>query len=511
MKKIIALVIATVMFFALCSCKDNDSNFAANNDPLTKEDVITLVTTSHASWPYKEDWKIWDYMEEGSGATLDVTAILTDAGTKYSLMFAAPDTLPDLVAFTYKPTTDTYAGMGALVALDDMREYMPNYNNWLKSLTEEEITNNINARKAADGKIYYSPVIGREQSQNVRSWLYRKDIFEKHNLEVPTTFEELYSVCKKLKELYPESYPYCLRQSFTNLDVSGPSWKPYWTTGFYYDYDNEKWCYGAMEETMREVLEFYIKMVEEGLMPSDFMTINASTWQEFITTDRGFIMPDYQTRIDFFNSLVRKQNPEFDLQAMVPPVATEKGVAKVNKYNIDPTGFSICNTGNEKRIANAAKFVDWMYSDEALDLLSWGKEGETFEIIDGKKQFITDATGTQANTLYGFGTYGTFTRMSPDAVLAFESDDIAETRDMVLDHTIAYANPTIYLAFNDEEQNVIDVYMKALSTYSQEMLTKFILKQEPMSEFDAFVESIKNDFSVDKLLEVHESAFARIK
>ncbi len=513
MKKYISLFFALVMMLSLVACAGGEKGTTvANDDPLTKDDVIELVTSSHASWPYKEDWKVWDYIEEGSGATLDVTAILTDAGTKYSLMFASPDTLPDIVAFTYKPGTDPYAMQGALVAFDDVAEYMPTYNAWLKSLTDEEMTNNVNARKAYDGKIYYSPVIGRERSQNVRAWLYRKDIFEKNNIEAPKTFEELYNVCKQLKAIYPDSYPFCMRQSFTNLDVSGPSWSPYWATEFYYDFDEEKWKYGAIEDTMREVIEFYIRMVEEKLMPSDFMTIDNTTWQELVTTDRGFIMPEYQTRIDFFNAIGRKTNPEFDIHAMVPPIANpEKGLAMVNKYNIDPTGLTICNTRDDARIAKAAKFVDWFYTDEAVELLSWGKEGETYEIVDGKKQYILDETGTQANTLYGFGTYGTFIKMDPEAVLAFESNDIAETRDMVLEHTMPYASPTIYLAFNVEEQKVIDEYKTAISNYTKEMLTKFILKQEPLSNFDNFVETLKNDFYLDELLAAHESAYSRIK
>ena len=511
-KRIMALILAGVMMFALCACTGGESGGAATMDPLTKDDVIDITITSHPSWPYLEDWKVWEYIEEGTGVTLNVTCIPgADASTKYPLMFAARDTLSDVVSFTYKPDTEKYVSQGALVALDDMEQYMPNYKAWVESLTEEEYDNVVKTRKSADGKIYYAPVSGRERSQNVRAWLYRKDIFEKHNLKVPTTFDELYEVCKELKALYPDSYPYCLRQSFTNLDVSGASWKPYWCTGLYFDYNADKWCYGATEETMRDVLEFYIKMVEEKLMPSDFMTINNTTWQELITTNRGFILPEYQTRIDFFNSLARPINPDFDLHAMVPPVADpENGVAMVNRYNVDPTGLTITNTGDEKSMANAAKFVDWFYSDEGSLRTSWGKEGETYEVVDGKKQYITDEAGTQANTLYGLGTYGSFLRMDPEAVLAFESEDLAETRDMVLEHTMPYANPTITLAFNAEEQKVVDEYQTAITNYAQEMITKFILKQEPLSKYDEFVENLY-DMELEKLLAAYESAFARVK
>ncbi|MBQ2743891.1 MAG: extracellular solute-binding protein [Oscillospiraceae bacterium] len=512
MKRLISLILATVMLFALCACGKTDvKSGTADIEPLTKDDVIQLVVSSHNSWPYREDWKVWDYIEEGANVTLDVTALSSaESSTKTAVMFAAPELLPDAMSGSTKVGVDKYVVQGALIAFDDMEEYMPNYNAWLRTLTEEEYENNVVTRRAYDGKIYYTPVLGREKSQNVRAWLYRKDIFEKHNIEVPATFDELYEVCKQLKEIYPNSYPYCLRQKFTNLTVSGPSWKPYWSVGFYYDYNEEKWNYGPDEDVALEILTFYKKMIDEKLMPSDFMTIATNTWQELVTTDRGFIMPEYQTRIDFFNSLGRSKNPDFDLQAMVPPVAkADTGVPMVNKHNIDPTGLFITNNGDEKRIANAAKFLDWFYTDEAYELLSWGKEGETYETVDGKKQFITDENGTQANTLYGFGTYGTFTRMDPEAILAFESEDIAETRDMVLEHTLPYANPTLSIAFNEEEYAVKELYETALETYATEMLTKFLIGQEPLSKFDEFRATL-HEMHLDDLMAVYESAYARM-
>lgn len=512
-KRLLALVLAASLALSLAACGANpkDGDKVANADPLSREDVIQVVVGSEASWPYREDWKVWEYIEEGCGATLDVIAYpASDAATKVSLMFAAPDTLPDVLYGSYKPGSDTHVLEGALIAFDDMKEYMPNYNAWVESLSEEEFANKVAIRKAYDGKIYYTPVEGRENSQNVRAWIYRKDIFEKHNLEVPETFDELYEVCKQLKELYPDSYPMCARNGLMVFFVPGSSWKPYWETGMYYDYNAEKWSYGTIEPVMLEILKFHKKMMDEKLINPDFMTISHQTWTELVTTDRGFIMPEYQTRIDFFNSMARGNNPEFDMQAMIPPVATEEGLSMVNKFNLDPMGLQIPNNMVESRIANAAKFVDWFYTDEAKELVSWGKEGETYEVVDGKKKYITDATGTQANTLYGFGTYGTFTRMDPEAVLAFESVDIAETRDMVLEHTMPYANPTLWLAFSNEEQKVKDEYETALAMYAQEMVSKFLLGQEPLSKWDEFVSTMK-EMGTDKLTEAYESAYSRIK
>lgn len=506
-KRTVSLFLAAVMLLMLASCAGNQND----DQSLTGNDVITMMVPSSPSWPFREDWKIWDYIEEGTGATLEITSLpSSDLSTKLPLIFSSQEMVPDVIAFTFKDDSDTYASQGALVPFSALEEQMPVYNAWAKSLSEDEYKNIIDVRKSFDGDIYYTPGTGREATTRVRAWLYREDIFKKHNLQAPKTFDELYEVCKALKTIYPDSYPLCFRQKFENIDVTGSSWQKWWEIDAYYDFDNGTWRWGAREDVSREMLTWYKKMIDEKLLPANFFNMNVAEWEELITTERGFIMPNYQTRIDYFTPLVKDRIPDFKFQAFEPPVATENGVSMVGRYNTETNGFSIPNSGDENRIAKAAKFVDWFYTDEAKELVSWGKEGETYEIKDGKKNFISDEKGTDIGNLYGFQLYGTFTRLDPEAVLIAQSETIAETRDMVIEHTLPYMNPTQWLSFNEKEQKIVDEYFAACMTYSEEMFAKFMLGQEPISNFDKFVQNI-NEMGVDKLLAAYESAYNRVK
>lgn len=512
MKKLIALILAVIMMFALCACGDDGgSNNAADLEPLTKDDVVSMTIISGAGNPFREDWKVWEYIQEGTGATLDIHAIPVDYLTKVALMYAGKDSLTDIVCYDYKPDTDKYAIQRAMMPFEDYEEYMPNYNNWKDSLPEEEYDLLINNRRSFDGKIYASPATGMEQVSGVRAWIYRKDIFDKHGLNVPTTYDEVYEVSKKLKELYPNSYPFALRQGFANMRIAGSNWKEYWEPHSYYDFNADKWVYGASEDVMLDIIKWYKKMIDEKLLPADFMTIDSSTWEELFATERAFISIEYLSKIDSLNPVGRKTNPEYTLTAFVPPVAnTETGKPALSKQNHVRLNFTISNTGDARRMANAAKFIDWFYSDEAVELVSWGKEGETFEIKDGKKMFIQDENRTQIQTLYGFNSYGSFSKIDSDSVLTSESEDIAETRDMVLEHTMPYFNPLSFVAFTDEEAAQIDKIGTGIDTYFNENIHKFIIGQKPLSEFDEFRNELKN-LGVDELLSIYESAYNRMK
>lgn len=520
MKRILALVLACIMMLALCACGGNGGkvNSEVSYDipegkQIPDDAVLDVTIASHASWPYDENWKVWQYIKESIGGTVNVNAIpAADFGTKFPLIMAAPESLPDIIGFQGKPTSfSDYCAQGAFVAFDDYAEFLPDYNNFWDSLSEGDQWMR-NTRKSADGKVYYSPIYGMERYTNLRTWLYRKDIFDKHGLEIPETTEDLYNVSKKLKELYPESYPFSVRAGLQNLNVMGSTWKPNFHYNAYYDFENEKWSYGATEDVMLEMVEFFNKMVSEKLMPSDFFTINVATWQELVSTDRGFIMPEYQVRIDFFNNIARSNNPEFNLTAMTPPRAENgMGINMNNKFNNDPMGLAVCNTGDEGSIANAMRYINWFYSDKGSEILSWGKEGETFEVVDGKKQYIIPEGSTEtAQKLYGFKTIGTYTRVDPECIDASISEEQASTTDFIISNIYPHYDPTLYLEFSSEDAATKADYETSLKTVVEENIQKFIIGQRPISEWDAFQKEL-SELPIAELLALYEEAYNKVK
>lgn len=514
LRRTLALALALVMMLALAACGPQSEQGEVvdyEGDTLLAPGTEFKITIpSHASWPYDETWAYWNYFKEAVGGDINVSAIIaTEFATKVNLMMATPDELPDLLYDTAKTTVNAHASSGALIAVDDYLDKMPNYTAFLDSLDQDVREELLMQRVFSDGKVYQPPVYGSQSTMNFRTWMYRKDIFEKHNLAVPTNLDELYDVAKKLKEIYPDSYPLCFRSGLGQFDIMGPTWENDFGMNQYYDFEAEEWKFGAFTDTMKEMVLFFKKMLAEGLVPPDFMTIATGSWEELISTDRGFIMPEYLVRITYFNGPNQKRNPDYEWVAMAPPskdASTDHH--KIAKVNLDQTGYMLPNTGDKGRIANAIKVLDWMYSDEAVQLFSWGKEGETYEVVDGQKKLIEVGDETLQN-LYGVATYGLYQvieeaafnqAVAPGTEISGEMQSWPETN----------ANPSIYLSFTDEETNTINMHSAALTAYVQENITHFIDGSKPMEEWDAYVEAGKK-LGLDEYLAVYEAAYNRIK
>lgn len=516
-KRILALLMAVAIAASLAGCaangdKEQTGNVASEGGIFDEPTTISIMVPQ-GNELFKDDWKVWEYMREATGANIDFIVNITDSAAKIAVAFASKESMPDFVAFDSKSGADDYAAQGALVAIDDWEDQMPNYKAFWEKVDPAEREEILRRRQSADGKTYYPARYGREAANGLKTWIYRKDIFEKHGLEVPKTYDELYEVAKKLKELYPDSYPISNENFYAHIaGTLGPAWKPYFEYSEYYDFENDTWHIGAGEDTMLEMVKVFKRFYEEGLINPDFILAPTREFSELVTSERTFIFPGFFNRISMYMNAMAGVNDEFLLAPMDPPIAnTETGTPYVTNYNADVYGYVLPNTGDEKRIAKNIKFLDWMYSDEACELMSWGKEGETYEVVDGKRKFILDE-GEDVGNKYGFQTYGAGLVFDPEAVIEIFTDETlsADDLDKMRANLEKGYNPKRWLAFTDEENSKRYELLTAITTYAQEMTSKFMLGQKPLSEWDSYVETL-NEMGVDELISIYETVYNRSK
>jgi multiple sugar transport system substrate-binding protein len=104
------------------------------------------------------------------------------------------------LAYCYPDHIALYNVAGAVQTLDVLIESEYGF-------TDEQIADFIpayyNEGKAfGDGKMYSLPI-----SKSTEVLYYNKTFFDKHGLKVPTTWDEMEEVCKKIKDLEPTSIP----------------------------------------------------------------------------------------------------------------------------------------------------------------------------------------------------------------------------------------------------------------------------------------------------------------
>lgn len=467
---------------------------------------FTMLIPSHPSWPYQDDWYVQDLIKEETNVSFKVTAVPNDGFPDKVNLTMASGQLPDMIYCLGNYAINQYAPQGAFINILDHLDEMPNFKKWYEA-NQDFALNYL----SADGGLYQFPEMGVDET-NRRGWMYRKDVFDDLGLETPTNQDEFYEVLKALKKEYPDSYPLALR-SFTNnlaqMLMLAPSWGTDYIDVIYNRYlrldeETNQWVFGPTEDSYKEMLQFYNKLYEEKLIIPNFLTIDTKGWQDVISNNEAFITLDYLSRLDFFNKPMREVNPEFTMAYMEPPAFGSKGVDRFAYSARDILGFAV--SSQTKQLDEVLAYIDWMYREDTVQLLSWGREGETYIVENGEKTWIGFETAADMKKATGFETFGFYQLYDFSGEMSTFSD---ETKEAVLEARKNDLPPQPVLAFNDEEMAIKDTVGNTISTYVAEQTCKFILGERSFDTWDDYVKEVES-FGLDQLKQIHEQSYARV-
>jgi putative aldouronate transport system substrate-binding protein len=459
-----------------------------------KEPVtLTAMVQSHPAFPFKEDWMIWDVYKEHLNVTLDVSAYQGNWWETIPLVIASGD-LPDLMWMSGTGNFHKYGNDGALIDLNEHLDKMPNLKKFIEEHPEETAI-----MLSADGKLYMPPSSGG-YATNSAIFMYRTDIFEKHNLQPPQTLDELKETLRTLKQLYPDSYPLMVNKlnnmiyGFASLFGTGD--------GIYYNDKTGAMAFGPLEEGFRAMIQYFSELYAEELIPVDFLTLDSAQLNQLMTTNGSFMYYGYTNNIDTFNQAGRETNPDFLIKAMIPPEGPGGRYSGASSYITE--GWTITST--TKKLDEALAFLDWLYSDEGMEAISWGLEGVSYEVVDGKKKYVDAITDLTALTRdFGIKSAGNFQRFDQEAWMTLLTEQSREAQQIALDY-VKPVKPDP--ALNAEEQEAVQIKQDAIGKYFEENVSKFIVGQRPMSEYDAYLQGLR-DLGAEEVLAVWQGAYER--
>jgi putative aldouronate transport system substrate-binding protein len=452
----------------------------------------SMFVISHPSWPYDEKWPIWNWAKEATNITIKGQVPSGEVKDAYNLMVASGE-ISDIV-FIYGPSyVNNYGDEGAYIDFNKYLDKMPN----LKKYWEENP--GVKALSSTPAGANYMVANSEIGFSNQRVWMYREDIFKKHNLETPQTWDELYQVAKQLKKLYPESYPFNFRSKLSQVNMMASSFET--SSGIHTSYDKSgKAVLGAASDEFRKLVEQLSKFNKEGLIPPDWLSLTTKQWVENAVTNKGFISLDYIGRIEYLNNKLGDGNYRF----MAPP-AGEGGKQLLPDTGFNISGFAI--NANSKNLEAAIRYVDFLYSEIGREMMSWGIEGVTYNTVNGKKQFdqkYVDFPTLRKDT--GLFTNGVYGLIDIDAALSFTPEE----EQYVYREAPKYLAPIRLVdpAFTPEEEDILSTLKTNIDKHISESIAKFIVGERPISEWDQYVQELKK-INVDRLMDIYQKAYDR--
>lgn len=386
MSAMICLLCALVVF-AGCSSKPTGTSSSGNNGEGSGEAPTLRVGQTTAGQQYIEaslainkDKYVGKARElSGINITIDPLIPWVDYNQKMNLLFAGGD-LPDLLQTQgiNKAEVAPAVDRGVLLPLNDLIEqYGPN----IKKNIPEEAWKSPKVSK--DGKIYGIPQRIFVKNDNV---VYlRKDWLDALNLEVPKTVEEYINVLRAFKDGDPngngqaDEIPVSGRAkfAFTNIffgayDVIPDAWK----------YEDGQLVPNFIRPNMKEALKVYTQLYQEKILDNEFMVQQGKDWDAKIKGQGTVGMWQHAaTYPDKWLMEVQANTPTADVVIAPAPVGPDgKGGASIGSA----VGMVYVIPAMNKNPEVAIQYLDWLFSEEAKQLVTYGIEGDTYTMDSGK-------------------------------------------------------------------------------------------------------------------------------
>ena len=410
-----------------------------------------------------------------------------------------------------------YGPLGAYIDWNDYIDQMPNVK---KMLEMPEYQKEMAYYTMDDGAMYQLPCLQTGYASNT-GWLYRKDIFDKHGLTFPTNQEELMATLRRLKELYPNSYPFVLRGlngfNLTGLmnmaRLFGGSYDNPNTYNTLYKLDPETKTYymAQTSDGMRECLSWLNDLYEEGLLHPSCITLDNWQWAEAFASNTSFIGYDKMDRIDILTEAAIDANHSYVLTgARNFPMGSNND----STFSMPVSNASLLVSGllETEELEQVLKYVDWLFSEEGIQVTNWGKEGESYQqLADGTYDFKPEFTYSYNGS--GLGVVGLCVYRDFDVYLKSQMPHVVEAIHEVAKDYTDTTPEGFFLTYEESEQRIFDNYQK---TYAlcQAKFQEFILgryhngKEPDTADWDAFVREVEASLPAE-VMQIHKDALAR--
>ena len=481
---------------------------------------ITMLVKDSAEAPFSDEWPTIKIIKELTNVDLVIEAApQSDYLDKVRLLLSSGNAPDIITASGGGDEIETFKQSGAVLPLNEYFHLMPYYMARLKELGYEE--DYYLYHTSSDGNVYATDAI--EEIPMVTAAIeVRQDLFEKHNIQTPKTYDDLYEALKILKSEYPESYPltnlygadmlyYMTSLSFGTLGGWADNHNGYMITE-----DNEVY-YGLTSSDHREYLAYFNKLYKEGLLDPESFTQSQDQWVSKMSTGKSFVTFDWIGMLSEAVVAGKENNPDFNIEPILP-LSGNGFPAKTAPSGRSLPGFVIpASAKNKKNLESIIRFADYMfYSPEANDLFLYGIEGETYEVVDGNKQYLPNVKHEILNPdgevdvkrAYGLA-HKSLVGIWPKDYQLYTGSDVVSTYNKGLDENNMYAYYKPNFKLDEMAAEKVNILLPALIDYVNQAQIEFIFgKLSIEDDWDNYVAQCKLK-GVDQILELYKEAWSK--
>lgn len=505
---------ASAVTLPLCEKKTTLTAFVAGSGNFTTgtftEDVIT---NNPAYKKIFEDTNVeLDFIVPASG----------EEESQFNLMIASgnyPDIIIGSGSVTYPGGFDQAIDDGCFVDLTPYaEEFMPNY--------YSQITANDQIRKEAttlSNRIpcafyLYDPEYDNKELQ----WwgqAIRKDILDELGLSVPETVEEWETVLLAMKEAgvqVPYSMINCTGMDQALLAAFGICKAPIdWMNNInFYAKEDGTITYGAIEEGYKDYLTMMNRWYKEGLLDPEFMT---RSWRSVSDTiyamyGSGEIGSVYSLDgiLPTMVAALASENEKGETVAVPVPKRADGSTAKVSVGKLYAGGGTYwAISSNCKDVELAAKFLDYLCSEDGIIVTNYGVEGISYTMEDGTPTYTDtvlnaetgSSDGWRLNSALALCIVGQEKVRNPQ----FKDATIQEWDRVWTESVEQYS--TVFSLTSDEELEASSI-MNDISTYVQEQTIKCIIDDAALAAWDSTVEEI-HSMGIENAIKIYQDGYDR--
>lgn len=476
----------------------------------TSQPKLAAVYTTYTESPYHMG------LQENTGVEVEWIYPAKGSTTKeaYNLLLTE-EKLPHMIGNgTSLSDAQLLAQDGMIWDLTDyIPEYAPDYWEYLNS--DPTL---LASSKSDDGRIYgVKAYLENDYNKTYIGPVIRQDWLDECGLKAPVTLEDWEKVLVAFNEKYGAKMGWAKNRYAAGIS-SGTGAYAGLSDNFYVDDNNQIKC-ANMEEEWKEMLEVLHKWYEMGLIDQDSFTMDDKAVRTKVANNEiGIGITAMSQMTNWIADAEANATGANWVGLEYPRVAAGEPTVYIQSQETTSNFVTmITKTCSEEEMITALKWLNYGFTEEGRMYINYGKEGDTYTLdANGMPQWTekmtNDPDGMSVAIVKYTGASGTPMGTIQAAHMVQIKNDARAAAAVYewIDNTEVGKHqwPSKSVSRTDAEAIVYSDVYTPISSYISEMALKFVLGEESLDNFDAFVAKLK-EMGIEDVLKVEQAVYER--